>query len=87
MDRGTWVVTVDGETYMWPRGEIVQVFGFVEYTRRLSGETREAHPYRSIVLSCSFEDFDAFRTWCRAERWSRAGQAQPQLPLRRQEAS
>ena len=81
------MVTVEGETYVWPRGQSVQVFGFVEYTRRLSGEMREAHPYRSILLSCGFEDFDAFRTWCRAERWSRAGQAQPQLPLRGQEAS
>lgn len=81
------MVTVEGETYVWPRGQSVQVFGFVEYARRLSGEMREAHPYRSILLICGFEDFDAFRVWCRAERWSRAGQAQPPLPLHGQEAS
>ena len=81
------MVTVEGETYVWPGGQSVQVFGFVEYTRRLSGQTREAHPYRSILLSSDFEGFDAFRAWCRTERWSRAGQAQPQLPLRGLEAS
>ena len=41
------MVTVEGETYIWPHGQSVQVFGFVDYTRRLSGQTREAHRIRS----------------------------------------
>lgn len=67
VDRGTWVVTVRAQTYVWPRGEVVQVYGLIEYVRRLSGELRDAEPHRSVHVR-GFDRFEDFREWCRRER-------------------
>ena len=63
VERATWVVTVRDKTYVWPRGSVVQVFGRVEYVRRLTGELRDAQPAKLIRVS-GFDDIESFRAWC-----------------------
>lgn len=66
MDRGTWVSTAFGQTYVWPRGELVYVYGAVEYVRRIAGEVTDTQPHRAVAVS-SFASFEAFQEWCRTE--------------------
>ncbi len=78
MDRGTWVATVFDQTYVWPRGEVVYVYGSVEYVRRMSGEVTDARPHRAVTVS-RFANYDDFRQWCRAEGQPRT--TPPALPI------
>lgn len=64
MDRGVWVVRVYDRVYVWPRGQFVQMYGFGEYVRRLSGEVQDAQPFRAISVP-QFQSRDHFRRWCR----------------------
>lgn len=79
MDRGTWVSTVFDQTYVWPRGTVVYVYGAVEYVRRMAGEITDAQPHRAVNVT-SFTSFEAFREWCRADGQSRRAPPAPPLP-------
>lgn len=65
-DRAAWVFGSKWRTYVWTRGEFVQVFGYAEYVRRLMGETRDAQPYRTVSV-LGFDSVEAFRAWCRED--------------------
>ncbi|GGJ01555.1 hypothetical protein GCM10011581_43440 [Saccharopolyspora subtropica] len=65
MDRGAWAFGIHGLTYVWPGGEVVQVFGFVEYVRRLAGEVDDARPFAFIPVR-GFTTMEEFQTWCRS---------------------
>jgi hypothetical protein len=60
-------VTLGVWTYVWPQGDVVHVFGDVEYVRHLTGEIRDAEPCRYLPVA-AFNDFEDFRAWCRNER-------------------
>lgn len=79
MDRGTWALSIGGWVYVWPRGERVDVYGAVEYVRRLCGETRDAGPVDCVPVN-GFANFEAFRAWCRDEHRCRVARSYPPLP-------
>lgn len=56
------VFTCKGETYVWPRGNYVQVYDFEAYVRRLSGELTQCRPKR-VIRTESFASREAFRAW------------------------
>lgn len=87
MNRGAWVSAAGGRTYVWPRGEVVYVYGAVEYARRLAGEVTDAQPYRAVPVS-RFATFEAFRAWCRIEGEPRTlPPALPRSPTNRKSCS
>ncbi|MGI8310182.1 hypothetical protein [Saccharopolyspora hattusasensis] len=68
-DSEAWRFAVGGWTYLWPRGQLVQVFDSVAYTRRLAGETLDARPFKAeFVPGGGFESIEDFEDWCRKDR-------------------
>ncbi|MER5394677.1 hypothetical protein [Saccharopolyspora sp. NPDC002686] len=63
MDRGSWTFGIGLNMYLWPGGKFVLVFGYVEYVRRLSGEIRDAQPFKTCEVG-SFASVENFRAWC-----------------------
>lgn len=78
MDRGSWAFGLGMNVYVWPGGDFVQVFGYVEYIRRLSGETRDAEPFKTCEVS-RFASFESFRAWCRQDYREQEKAALPKI--------
>lgn len=78
MDRRTWVCGMGWNMYVWTHGSFVQVFGFVEYVRRLSGELQDAQPFK-VVSVRAFRSVKDFESWCKRDHQAQTEAALPGL--------
>ena len=67
MDRRCWVVTMELHSFVWAHGDYVQVFGRVEYVRRLTGLTTEVTPHTVRTVTTGFDSYESYRRWCREQ--------------------
>lgn len=64
MDRASCVWIVRENAYVWPRGHVVHIYGYVQWARRMTGMTTDVGPHTSVYVAGFAED-DDFRQWCR----------------------